>query len=377
MAEDLFLHIDLLNKLLVIFFLSSLITQLYVHLFIFRKALFKPAPLSEKVSEILPISVIICARNEEDNLRNYLPSILNQNYPDFEVVVVNDCSDDDSDIVLQEFAAKYPRLKVSTIKKDPIFVHGKKLALTIGIKAASHDNLLLTDADCSPAGPDWIKLMSRNFSPDKEMILGIGLYKKRKGLLNAIIRFETAFIVMQYMGMARYGKPYMGVGRNLAYTKELFFRNKGFASHVGLPSGDDDLFVRDAATKTNIAVENHPDSFTYSNPRESFRDWSEQKQRHLSTGKFYQQSTKNILGAEYFTRILLNLSFIVLLFRYEHIGIVLGAYLILLIIKAINLFQVLRNLHEKLLLLPSLFIEPMMPFFYGFLHVCNFLDRKK
>ncbi len=218
--------------------------------------------------------------------------------------------------------------------------------------------------------------MARNFTDEKELILGVGLYKKKKGLLNIIIRAETVFIAMQYLAMARHGRPYMGVGRNLAYTKELFFRNKGFASHTGLRSGDDDLFIRDAATKTNTSVENNPESFTWSNPKESFHDWMEQKRRHLLTGKFYQQSIKYYLTSEYISRIFLNLCFIVLLIRYEQILIILSAYVITLILKAIIFYMAFRNLHEKLLLLPSLLLEPFLPLFYGFLHTLNFLDRK-
>lgn len=376
MLQDLFLHTDLLNKALLTLFTLSFFVQLYFYLVIFRKACYKPQPQEEGSTTHLPISVIICAKNEATNLQNYLPTVLNQDYPDYEVIVVNDCSEDETEDILQEFVQKYPRLKVSTIKKDPIFSHGKKLALTIGIKAASNNHLLLTDADCVPTGPEWIKLMTRNFTGEKELIIGVGLYKKRKGLLNLIIRAETVYIAMQYIAMARHGRPYMGVGRNLAYTKELFFRNKGFASHTGLKSGDDDLFIKDAATKANTGVENHPDSITWSDPKESVRDWAEQKRRHLLTGKFYQQSIKYFLASEYISRILLNTCFILLLIRYENSFIILSAYIILLIIKAIIFFISFRNLHEKLLLLPSLLIEPFLPLFYGLLHILNFLDRK-
>jgi hypothetical protein len=222
-----------------------------------------------------------------------------------------------------------------------------------------------------------MKMMSRNFTDNKEIVLGIGLYLRRKGLLNLLIRFETAFTVMQYFGMARYGRPYMGVGRNLAYTKELFFRNKGFASHSHLLSGDDDLFVGEAAFKNNIALENHPQSFTWSEPKTSWGEWVTQRKRHFTTGSFYQSTTKRILATEYISRIFLNVSFVFLLFSYAEIEILLLIYTLQLIVKTLCFNIVFRCLYGKLLFLPSLLIEPVIPFFYGYLHFVNHLDRKK
>ena len=373
----LFENTDLITRILLIVFTLSFLVQLYYYLFIYLKAGFTPAEPEEKPKSLPPVSVIICARDEAGNLSENLPEILNQDYPDFEVVVVNDCSEDETEDVLRDFENKYKNLKVSTIKKDPNFPHGKKLALTIGIKAASREYLLLTDADCKPAGKNWIRLMSRNFNDKKEVVLGTGLYLRKKGFLNLIIRFETAFIFMQYFGFARAGKPYMGVGRNLAYTRDLFFRNKGFASHTNLKSGDDDLFIGKVATKSNTALEKHPESFTYSNPQESWASFIDQKRRHLTTGKFYQQSLKWLLGTEFGSRVLLNISFIVLLFIFPRPELPLAVYILLLIVKTLCFNIVFRSLYEKYLFLPSLLLEPLMPLFYGYLHLLNHLDRKR
>ena len=175
-----------------------------------------------------PVSIIICAKNEEDNLRENLPLILEQEYPEFEVLVVDDASSDGTGEVLREMKTRYPHFRSTAINDNVHIRQGKKLALTIGIKGASHDWVLLTDADCRPAGKKWLKSMQRNFSKDCQIVLGIGKYETRKGLLNLVIRSETLLTALQYIGFTMAGLPYMGVGRNLAYRKSLFFKNKGF-----------------------------------------------------------------------------------------------------------------------------------------------------
>ena len=202
-----------------------------------------------------PVSVIICARNEADNLDNYLPVILSQDYPDYEVIVVNDCSTDNSDIILKKYLEQYPQLRISTIKEDKKFSHGKKLAVTIGIKAAKYDRLLFTDGDCKPESNQWLSLMAANFSADTSIVLGYGGYFPQPGLLNKYIRYDTLMIALQYFSFALCKIPYMGVGRNLAYKRSLFYAGKGFSTHFHLASGDDDLFVNENATKTNTAIE--------------------------------------------------------------------------------------------------------------------------
>jgi hypothetical protein len=195
--------------------------------------------------------------------------------------------------------------------------------------------------------------------------------------LNLLIRFETAFIAMQYISLTRMGKPYMGVGRNLSYKKDLFFRNRGFASHLKVKSGDDDLFINEVSTAKNTAVEIHPDSFTWSIPEKSFRDWLRQKKRHLTTSKFYQQSSKRILGLEYISRMLLTISFIILLFRFEHYIYILGVYILGIIFKSIIYILAFKRFKEKFLFLPALLIEAIMPFIYSLLHFVNYIERKR
>ena len=246
--------------------------------------------------EARPVSVILCAKNELENLRKYLHLFLEQAYPEYEVVVVDDCSWDESRAYLDEMKTRYAHLRVVTIKEQERYRHGKKFALTLGIKAATHDLLLLSDADCMPAGKNWLAGMQARFGDATEVVLGYGAYEKQRGLLNKLIRFDAFMIAMQYFSFAVAGMPYMGVGRNLAYRRSLFFRNKGFARHNHIVSGDDDLFVNENASKANTAINLDAESFTYSPAKRSFREWFRQKLRHTSTGRYYKASHKWLLA---------------------------------------------------------------------------------
>ena len=167
--------------------------------------------------------MIICARNEADHLSLFLPSVLEQNYPEFEVIVVSDSSGDHTETVLNDLSSKYKHLRYTSIPANEKFRHGKKLAMTIGIKSAKYDHLLFTDADCYPVSNEWIKHIAGRFTKEKTIVLGYGRYEKRKGLLNTLIRYETVFTAIQYFSLAIKSKTHMGVGRNLAYRKSPFF----------------------------------------------------------------------------------------------------------------------------------------------------------
>jgi glycosyltransferase involved in cell wall biosynthesis len=283
------------------FFVMVAVIQLFYFWFYFRRAaFFSPG---RKPGYDGPVSVVVCARNEYHNLEKNLPLLLSQDYPDFEVVVVDDGSDDDTDLLLQQMKARHPHLKVVPLRENVNFFKGKKLALSVGIKSAAHEVLLLTDADCRPASPHWLLRMVDNYGDGTGIVLGYGAYEKHPGLLNRLIRFDTFFIALQYMGMALAGRAYMGVGRNLSYKRALFYAVKGFTSHYKIMSGDDDLFVNQVATSENVAVEMNPQSHTLSFPKTSWRAWYRQKRRHMSTSVHYKPSHKRRLGLFSFTHL--------------------------------------------------------------------------
>ncbi|HKP31992.1 MAG TPA: glycosyltransferase, partial [Chitinophagaceae bacterium] len=236
---------------LVVFVVLSLVTliQLFYHWTFFRRLAFFNAPSKEK-NQTHAVSVIVCARDEAANLATNLPGLLVQTYPTtHEVIVVNDNSIDESKYVIAELQKTFKNLQHIELKQEAIGIPGKKYPLSIGIKEAKHEVVLLTDADCVPASEFWIQKMQDAYNDGVEVVLGYGAYHKKPGLLNKVIRFETASSAQQFLSYALAGLPYMGVGRNLSYKKGLFFRVKGFSSLNHIPSGDDDLFINKVAHK--------------------------------------------------------------------------------------------------------------------------------
>jgi len=323
-----------------------------------------------------PVSVVLSAKNEYSSLKKNLPLILNQDYPAFEVVVVNDASDDETIFLLEDLSREYKHLKVVTITQDLNFFKGKKFPLSLGIKSASHEHLLLTDADCTPAGKNWISTMVSGFSDEKEVVLGYGKYNETKGFLNKIIRYETAFTALQYFSLTLWGIPYMGVGRNLAYRKRLFIENKGFVSHYNVSSGDDDLFINKVANKKNTFVQYSPESFTLSLPKITYRSWWNQKRRHLTTGKYYKFKHKVILGGYSLSYLLFLALFIVLLVLNFAPQIVLILFAVRLLSQLVVTHMTFKKLQEKKLLLISPVIELIITLIYPVMVSINLVFKE-
>ncbi len=240
--------------------------------------------------------MIVCAHDEEGNLKELIPALLSQDHPEFEVIIVDDRSNDSTfDFLLAE-TAKDHRLRMVHVNRTPLHANSKKYALTLGIKAARFEWLLLTDADCRPDGNTWISAMSSRFESATHFVLGYSPYEKTKGLLNAFIRFDTLVTAIQYVSFAILGNPYMGVGRNLAYRRSRFLEVKGFNNILGITGGDDDLFVNLHAKGGNTAVCVDRAAQTHSKPKTSLKKFLNQKLRHLSVGRHYRFGHRLLLG---------------------------------------------------------------------------------
>lgn len=340
----------------------SLIQLFYYCWFFSRLAFYKPKPKTKMQQH--PVSVIICARDEDENLARNLPGVLVQNYPStYEVVVINDNSLDDSKYILQELKKTFKGLNVVELSQEAVHISGKKYPLSIGIRESKHEIILLTDADCVPASENWIEKMQAGYDENTEIVLGYGAYHKKKGLLNKLIRFETFHTALQYLSYALAGTPYMGVGRNLSYKKGLFFKVKGFSSINHIPSGDDDLFVNKAATKFNTAVVIDPEAITRSIPKTTWNGWLRQKARHYTTAKYYKPKHKFLLGLYFATQFLfyplLAASFIFFDWR-----LVLGVFGLRLLVQAIILRKSMHKLGEGDLWPWFLFLDMWMFFYY-------------
>lgn len=270
--------------------------QLFYYLFVFSRLIRYELPAASYKDTPEGVSVLVCAWNELENLRELLPLLNAQEYPLFEVIVLDDRSWDGTDDFLKEHADNWQHIRIIRIDKEFPHITPKKYALTVGMKHARYPVALMTDADCRPVSTDWIASMVGQLRPEHDIVLGFSPYYKEKGLLNWFIRCETFYTATQYLSLARMGRPYMGVGRNLLYRTSLFFEHKGFYQHKHIVGGDDDLFMNQAATHTNTGINLDPESFVYSFPKTTWDEWLRQKRRHLSVGNYYQRGHKLRLG---------------------------------------------------------------------------------
>ncbi|MFM7710666.1 MAG: glycosyltransferase [Ferruginibacter sp.] len=353
--------------LLFTFFCIVAAIQVFYALFFFVRLAFYQRKKTT-VSQTHPVSVIICARDEAENLSQYLPGILMQHYPtSHEVIVVNDNSYDDSKYFLEALQKEFKQLRSIELTQEAQLIPGKKFPLAVGIKSAKHEILLLTDADCIPASERWIDAMQSTYDDQTDIVLGYSPYFKKNGFLNKLIRWECYHTALQYMSYALAGLPYMGVGRNLSYRKAVFFRHKGFATHHHLPGGDDDLFVNMSATKKNTRIQIDPDSFVPTKPANSWSEWVRQKNRHYSVSRHYRWYHQVLLGGYSLSQFLFYPLLIASSIAF-HPWIPLSVYGGRMLLQGFIHFRVSRKLNE-----PDLF--PLFPFFdlWMFLYYLLFL----
>ncbi|SEO06865.1 Glycosyltransferase, catalytic subunit of cellulose synthase and poly-beta-1,6-N-acetylglucosamine synthase [bacterium A37T11] len=323
----------------------TFVIQLYYLLAVYSRLWRYKVTELEEGGNYPPVSVIICARNEEENIRKHLPAILEQDYPKFEVVLVNDYSEDETKWMLKDLVENYKHLKVVDIAEHVRLKHGKKFALTLGIKGAKYEHLVLTDADCEPQSSQWLRHMATGFIAGQDIVLGYSPYQKLPGFLNALVRFETFHTAISYLSYALGGDPYMGVGRNLAYTKELFFKGKGFASHMHIPSGDDDLFVNQNANRTNTTIRIHPDAQVWSYPKTSFGAYFQQKTRHAGASRAYRKRHQLMLSSQVVSALLFYLLVIFLAIVYPpYWPYTLGVWFVRFFIQGFIYFRCMKKL---------------------------------
>ncbi len=274
-------------------------------LYFFLRFLYRSKPTySNGISE--NISIVVCVKNEDANLADLLDDILKQDYKNFELILVDDNSFDSSRDIMEHYLKLDSRIRIVSVPYSDHFYGSKKYALTLGIKACTHDIILFTDGDCRIPSSNWIQSMINPYcNSSVQIVLGYGGYSKTKGFVNTLTRFETLKTVLLYMSFAESNIPYMGVGRNLSYRKSLWEKTKGFSSHMNLPSGDDDLFISEASNSENCALNTDVNSFTYSLSKPNLKQWVHQKRRHITTANRYNPIPKYLLGLLYLSELIL------------------------------------------------------------------------
>ncbi len=360
-----------------LFFLFIIVVAIQIgyYGFLFRRFSFLKNQDIDKKST--PVSVLIACRNEEENLEVLVPKLLLQDHPDFEIVLVNDASTDNTLTILENFSKEIECVRVLSIPKTDFYQGNKKNALTQAIKLAKNEHLLFTDADCIPSSNSWISEMASGFTDEKQLILGYGGYEKNTGLLNKLIRYETLLTAWQYFSYAIIGKPYMGVGRNIAYTKSLFNEAGGFQSHQDFRSGDDDLFVNQVGTVENAAICWKPKAHTVSRPKTNLSDWLKQKRRHITTATSYKLIHQLLLGFFYISQVLFYSLFFLLIIIYSSPKVILLLACIRFVFFYFSLIPAAKKLNKKDLVLYAPFLELNLILLQMRIFIINLWEKPK
>ena len=296
-------------------FVLTLVVQLCLHWIRFSRLAFtKRKPMTKTDGDLEPVSVVVWARDAYGQLTELLPALLRQDYPDFEVVVVNDCSDDETGTYLEDLARHEARLKPVQLRQHLNFFSGKKYPLSLGIKSASHDLMVLTDADCRPTSNTWLRSVVGCYGPSTEVVVGYAPTADTGGLLNRLVRFNAVQRALMYLSAALAGRPYMGVGKDLSYRQRLFFSQRGFTSHYGMEAGDDDLFVSRAATRRNVGVHLDPDNTVVCASPSSFGAWMRQQTIRYTTIGMHRRGPRAFAALHYWSQFLFYVSFVALFF---------------------------------------------------------------
>ena len=277
-----FMVLDLLENNL---FASILVGILFfcavvLCIYYFRLLKIKTDKSSPDLNDQRPISIVIATRNEHDQLRQNLPFFLDQNHPNFEVVVVIDDSDKDLVYIISEFEKLYSNLKVVSFEWSTNFFVSRKFAESVGIKSATHDRILLSHISTRPASPEWVSQMSKTLSNNKKIVIGYHTLASKISLLNAFIRFDTFFYTLRYLRATLSGHPFTASSKNLAFDRSLFYEAKGVAKFYNVNTGDEDMFVNKASTSTNTTIEINPNAFIKGQEIVSFSEWFAKKVRH-------------------------------------------------------------------------------------------------
>jgi len=310
------------------------------------------------------VSVIVAARNEATNLPQLIEALLNQVHKNFEVIIVNDRSTDDSLKILESACLKFKNLKIININSLPNNWNGKKYAIKKGVESAKYDVILLTDGDCIPKRETWISSMTSVFDESTHFVLGFSPYQEKSGLLNHLIRFETLWTGIQYLSMAKHGQPYMGVGRNMAYKKSTFL-NDSFSKTFEIVGGDDDLLVNQYANSENTKIILDPDSQTVSFPKTSWHSYFKQKIRHLSVGVHYRKKDRTRLGI----LTLCNMFGWILLCSLVFVGFETIWTLLIFGTRSIIFYTIFTRIGRKLEVRLLPFTLPLLDLFYNFFYM--------
>ncbi len=183
----------------------------------------------------LRISVIVPVRNEEENLPALLEDLLNQTVLPYEIIVADDHSSDQTQLVVRQFAARYPCIKLISLPENIV---GKKAALQLAIAISKGEIIVTTDGDCR-VGVQWLENIGSAFSDvHVQMVAGPVLFADHNPVAR-LLNVEQVVLQSAAVASFRLGYPLFCSGANMAFRKSAFEEVKGYEGFAHLASGDD------------------------------------------------------------------------------------------------------------------------------------------
>lgn len=355
---------------------SLIIIQLIYYIIVYGKVAFYKGNRKEN-EDTLSVSVVLCVKDQAYYLEKHLPIILEQEYPNFEVVVVNDASTDETEYILKLLQEIYPNLNVVHLYENINKYLGKKYPLSLGIKSARNEIILLTDADTIPSGYNWINEMVKGFFDKKQIVLGFSRREIKKGFLNSLIHYDCQVSAMNYLGLALIGQPYMGIGKNLAYTRKMFFKEGGFISQYNISVGDDDLFINKVASKQNTSVVITKKSINLSSPKETLSEWILQKKKQYISRKHFKTKDKlSTLTLPLTTLFIYTLALVSLMFSFPWEYVVLGL-IIKYTMQIIYYYRCTKTLGTKKIAIFAPLFEILFLFLNTIIQINTLMTKKR
>lgn len=364
----------MINDNLLYAFLAVTSIQLIYYVFIFVRVWFV------KVSEKKPspaVSLILSSKNQKKLLEKNLLHFINQDYPDFEIIVVNNASWDGTDEYLEQQELLYPNLKVvsNSYQENDRFSKGNKFAITLAVKAAANDLLLFADADCVPSSKKWLLEMVSHFSAEQKIVLANVKPFKRNGLFNVFLRFEAVYESLLRIGATKVGLPLLANRRNIAYHRNLFFSVNGFLSHLNMSSGEAELFVDEVRTSSNSTISLSKDTLVEYESRLSFSNWFSEKRAFFHVSKKLSTLPKFFLAAHYLSMLLFYTLSIQLIMFSTSLELVLGLILIRLLMQYIVYWKLMEIMNERRLLLLLPFYEFVLMIVHGIVYISTNIKK--
>ena len=297
----------------------------------------------------IPVSVVIVVRDDAAQVLQTLPYLLEQEYSFYEIVIVNDRSRDENSLhAIKEYKERYPNIKIVDLSTAVSTSRGKKMAISMGIKCASYDHILLTSPNCKPASRQWLSLMAQNFQFQHRIVLGYNTFDKKKGPYSHFLHYDNLVNAMQYFSHALMRSTYRGDLNNVAFLRQLFYNQKGFISYNHLLYGEEDIFIHRASSKNNTAIEFSPDAATVRQHTPQYRFWRIHKISLFYTRKFNSLKNRFLLGGFELTNLLFYILLVVSVITAIHQPLALYITLGIALLRIISLYIVTGISAKKL-----------------------------